>query len=172
MRPTFIDTLAPSDGPLVAMAGGTYRIVVAGEQTGQAYAIIDMLVPPHSGPIPHAHAGIQETFYVMDGEVVARSETQTFTAQKGAVFTIPKGGAIHNFTNESDAPAHLLCIVAPAGLDQFFQEVGQPLVAGQSVPPQPPTPEQRQRIAASAQQHGQELFPPDYLLKKQGINPA
>ncbi|RYY09209.1 MAG: cupin domain-containing protein, partial [Cytophagaceae bacterium] len=135
--------------------------------TGQAYAIIDMLVPPHSGPVPHAHAAIQETFYVMDGEVVARSETQTFTAKKGAVFTIPKGGAVHNFTNESDAVAHLLCIVAPAGLDQFFLKVGQPIVAGQPVSQQPPTPEQRQRIGAIAQQYGQELFPPDYLTKKQ-----
>ncbi|MGI4833622.1 MAG: cupin domain-containing protein [Janthinobacterium lividum] len=166
MRPTSIITLEPQAGPAVAMAGGTYRVVVSGEQTGQAYAVIDMLVPPHSGPTPHAHADIQETFYVMEGEVVARSETQVFTARKGAVINIPKGGAIHNFTNESNALAHLLCIVTPAGLDKFFQEVGQPITAGQPVSPQSPTPEQQQRIGEIAQRYGQELFPPDYLTKK------
>ena len=168
MRPTSILTLDPEAGPVVAMAGGTYRIVISGEQTDQAYAIIDMLVPPHSGPIPHAHAGVQETFYVMAGEVVARSETQTYTAKKGAIINIPKGGAVHNFTNESDALAHLLCIVTPAGLDKFFLEVGQPIVPGQPLVAQPPTPEQRQRISKIAEQHGQELFPPDYLTEKQG----
>lgn len=169
MRPTSILTFEPQAGPAVALAGGTYRVVISGEQTGQAYAAIDMVVPPHSGPIPHAHADIEETFYVLEGEVVARSETQVFTARKGAVITIPKGGAIHNFTNESDATAHLLCIVTPAGLDQFFLEAGQPLAPGQPAPPpQPPTPEQRQRLNALAQRYGQELFPPDYLTSKKG----
>lgn len=166
MRPSFINTLDPQAGPAVALAGGTYRVVVSGDQTEQAYAIIDMLVPPHSGPMPHAHPTIHETFYVMEGEVVVRSETQVYVAKKGAVITIPKGGAVHNFTNESTAMAHLLCVVAPAGLDNFFLEIGQPIVAGQPLSTQPPTPAQRLRIGELAQQYGQEVFPPDYFAKK------
>jgi quercetin dioxygenase-like cupin family protein len=164
MRPTSIHTLNPQAGPTVLQAGGTYRVVVSGEQTGQAYAVIDMLVPPHSGPVPHAHAAIQETFYVLEGEVVVRSETQTYVATKGAVVTIPLGGAVHQFTNESTALAHLLCIVAPAGLEAFFLTVGQPIEAGQPLVATPPTPEQ-QRIGALAKQYGQEVFPPDYFAK-------
>jgi quercetin dioxygenase-like cupin family protein len=166
MRPTFINTLDPQAGPTVSQAGGTYRVVVSGEQTGQAYAVIDMLVPPHSGPVPHAHPTIQETFYVLEGEIVVRSETQTYVAQKGAVVTIPLGGAVHNFTNESTAMAQLLCVVAPAGLEAFFLTVGQPVVAGQPFATQPPTPEQQQRIGELAKHYGQEVFPPDYFVKK------
>lgn len=166
MRPTFINTLDPQTGPTVSQAGGTYRVVVSGEQTNQAYAVIEMLVPPHSGPVPHAHATIQETFYILEGEVVVRTETQSYVAQKGAVVTIPLGGAIHNFTNESTAPAQLLCIVAPAGLDSFFLSIGQPVVAGQPLTTPPPTPEQQQRIGELAKQYGQEVFPPDYFAKK------
>jgi quercetin dioxygenase-like cupin family protein len=166
MRPTSINTLDPQAGPIVSQAGGTYRVVVSGEQTNQAYAVIDMLVPPHSGPVPHAHPAIQETFYILEGEVVVRSETQTYVAKKGAVVTIPLGGAVHNFTNESTAMAQLLCIVAPAGLEAFFLTVGQPIVAGQPLSTQPPTPEQQQRIGALARQYGQEVFPPDYFAKK------
>lgn len=54
MRPTAIRTLGPVAGPVVSMVGDTYRIVVGGEQTDGAYAIIDMLVPPGGGPGPHA----------------------------------------------------------------------------------------------------------------------
>jgi quercetin dioxygenase-like cupin family protein len=154
MRPTSISTLDPQAGPTVSQAGGTYRVVVSGEQTNQAYAVIDMLVPPHSGPVPHAHPTIQEIFYVMDGEIMVRSETQTYVAQKGAVVTIPLGGAIHNFTNESTIPAHILCVVAPAGLDSFFLAAGQPVVAGQPLATSPPTPEQQQRIGELAKQYG------------------
>lgn len=166
MRPTSISTLDPQAGPAVSQAGGTYRVVVSGEQTNQDYAVIDMLVPPHSGPVPHAHPTIQETFYVIEGEIVVRSETQTYIAQKGAVVTIPLGGAIHNFTNESTAPAHILCVVAPAGLDSFFLAAGQPVVAGQPLATLPPTPEQQQRIGELAKQYGQEVFPLDYFANK------
>jgi quercetin dioxygenase-like cupin family protein len=165
MRPTSISTLDPQAGPTVSQAGGTYRVVVSGEQTGQAYAVIDMLVPPHNGPVPHAHPTIQETFYILEGEVVVRSETQTYVAKKGAVVTIPLGGAVHNFINESQAPAHLLCVVAPAGLDSFFLAVGQPIVAGQPLATSPLPPEQ-QRIGELAKQYGQEVFPPDFFVKK------
>lgn len=165
MRPTSVRTLDPQAGTDISVVGDTYRIVVSGEQTEGAYAIIDMLVPPGGGPGPHAHAHIQEAFYVIEGEVVVRSETQTYAAKKGAFVDIPKGGAIHSFTNESQAVAHLLCVVVPAGLEKFFLEIGQPVAAGQFLPQQEPSPEQKQKMAAAAQRYGQELFPPDYLKK-------
>ncbi|MGI4885442.1 MAG: cupin domain-containing protein [Janthinobacterium lividum] len=165
MRPTSIRTLDPQAGPTLSVVGNTYRIVTSGAQTAGAYAIIDMLVPPGDGPGPHAHALIQESFYVLDGEVVFRSETQTYTARQGAVIEIPKGGAIHSFRNESGTLAHLLCVVVPAGLDDFFAKIGQPVAAGQFLPAPPLGPEDLKKLQALAAQHGQEVFPPDYLPK-------
>ena len=163
MKPTSVRTLEPAAGPTVSVVGDTYRIVVAGEQTDGAYAIIDMLVPPGGGPPPHAHADIQESFYVAAGEVVVRSETQTYTARAGAFIAIPKGGAIHSFTNESEAVAHLLCTVVPAGLEQMFLEIGQPVAAGTFLPKMEPNPDKQKEMAAIATRYGQQLFPPDYF---------
>lgn len=165
MRPTSIRTLDPQAGPDLSVVGDTYRIVASSEQTEGAYAVIDMLVPPGGGPGPHAHAHIQEAFYVMDGEVVVRSETQTYTAKKGAFVDIPKGGAIHSFTNESNSVAHLLCVVVPAGLEKFFAEVGQPVAAGTFLPKPAMGPEDQKKMQAIAEKYGQEVFPPDYLTK-------
>ena len=165
MRPTAIRILDPQAGSSLSVVGDTYRIVTSGAQTAGNYAIIDMLVPPGGGPGPHAHALIHESFFVLEGEVVVRSETQTYTAHKGALVEIPTGGAVHSFRNESSTLAHLLCIVVPAGLDDFFAEIGQPVAAGQFLPAPALSPEDLQKLQAIAAQHGQEVFPPDYLTK-------
>lgn len=154
MRPDSAITIDPQAGEILAIAGGSYRIVLSGEQTGGAFAVIEMQVPPNGGPGPHAHAAIQESFYVLEGEVVFKTETQSYTATKGASITIPQGGAVHCFKNESDAPARLLCTVVPAGLDAFFREAAQ-LV--------PTAPDMKERVQELATKYGQELFPPDYF---------
>ena len=165
-RPTSVITLDAPDGQYLSVVGDTYRLLVTGEQTGGAFATIDMLIPPGGGPPPHAHAQIQESFYVLEGEVVVRSESQTYTARQGAFVTIPRGGAVHSFKNETDSVAHLLCTVVPAGLEKLFQEIGRPVAAGTFLPPPPPPgPADQQRLAALAGKYGQELFPPDYLTK-------
>ena len=165
-RPTTVVTLEPQSGEHLSVVGDTYRILVSGKDTNNAFAAIDMLVPPKGGPGPHAHADIEETFYVIEGEVVVRSETQTYTARKGAFVRIPRGGAIHSFTNESQSVAHLLCVVVPAGgLVPMFEEMGQPVQPGAFLPPPPMTPEAAKQMKEIAAKHGQEVFPPDYLKK-------
>ena len=158
-------TIDPNAGQTLSVVGDTYRLVMTGEQTDGAYAVIDMLVPPGGGPGPHAHAGFQEAFFVLEGEVVVRSETQEYTARKGAFVNIPLGGPVHSFKNESDAMAHLLCLVVPAGLEKLFQEVGQPVAAGAFLPPPEMNEDAKQRLEQIAKKHGQELFPPDYFNK-------
>jgi hypothetical protein len=51
-------------GISLAVVGDSYRTVISGKDTGGAYAVIEMLIPPGGGPGPHAHAGFEETFRV------------------------------------------------------------------------------------------------------------
>lgn len=163
MRPTEILTLDPQEDQSYSIAGNTYRILVSGEQTGGSYAAIDMLVPPNGGPGPHAHKDMEESFYVLEGEVTFRSKSQVYTARKGAYINIPKGGAVHSFKNETDTIARLLCIVAPAGLEAFFRKIGRPVPHETFLPPQVASPDELKQMQQLAIQYGQELFPPDYL---------
>ena len=163
MRPTEVLTSDPQEGQSYSIAGNTYRIIVSGEQTGGSYAAIDMLVPPNGGPGPHAHKDMEESFYVLEGEVTFRSESQLYTARKGAYINIPKGGAVHSFKNETGTITRLLCIVAPAGLEAFFRQVGRPVPHETFLPPQEANPNERKQMQQLATQYGQEFFPPDYL---------
>jgi quercetin dioxygenase-like cupin family protein len=158
-----IITVDENQGKHLSIVGDTYRIVISGKQTEGAYAVIDMLVPPGGGPGPHAHANIQEMFYMVEGEVDFKTEAGKYTARQGAFVNIPKGGEVHCFKNNSNKTAHMLCTVIPAGLDAFFEEVGTPVEAGTFLPPPVWSEDELKRIMQLAEKSGQKLYPPNYL---------
>lgn len=165
MRPTNVITVGAREGESLSVVGDNYRILITGKETENAFSVIDMLIPPGGGPMPHAHPHFQESFYVIEGEIVVRSETQTYIAQKGSFVSIPKGGAIHSFKNETTADAHILCIVVAAGLEQFFKEAGQPVAYGEISPAHEMNKETAEKLKALAGKHDMEVFPPDYFEK-------
>jgi quercetin dioxygenase-like cupin family protein len=158
-----ITTVNENQGQSLSVVGDTYRIVISGEQTDGAYAVIDMMVPDGGGPGPHAHAGIQEMFYVIEGEIEFKTEAVKYIAKAGSFVNIPKGGAVHAFKNKSGAMAHMLCTVIPAGLDEFFGKIGTPVEAGTFLPPPVLDKEELTRLKGFAEKYGQKLYPPDYL---------
>lgn len=158
-----IITVSEDQGQHLSLVGDTYRIIVSGQQTDGVYAVIDMLVPPGGGPGPHSHANIEETFYVVDGEIEFKTEAGSYTAKKGAFVYIPKGGEVHSFKNISNSMAHLLCTVIPAGLDEFFKEIGKPVEAGTFLSRPELNEEELKKLKTIAEKHGQRLFPLDYL---------
>jgi quercetin dioxygenase-like cupin family protein len=151
-------------GQNLSIAGGNYRILVSGKQTDGAFSIIEMLVPPQGGPGPHSHPDFFESFFLVDGEVEVKSEAGVYTATKGAFVLIPKGGVVHQFKNKSERMAQLICTVVPAGLEEFFEEIGEPVKAGEFLPPKKMDPETLKKIQSIAQAHGQTLYPPDFFI--------
>jgi quercetin dioxygenase-like cupin family protein len=138
MEESFASTKLPGDDPSrdmavvqpeidsglvhVAVVGDVYTILLSGEQTAGQYALIDMFVPPGGGPPPHRH-NFEEMFHVLEGEVEVLFRGAKTTATAGATVNIP-ANAPHGFKNLGDKPARLLCLVSPAGEEQFFQEIG------------------------------------------------
>jgi len=158
--------VGPNGGEILAVVGDNYRVLVSGKQTNGAFSTIDMLVPPQSGPGPHSHTSFYESFYIVDGEVEVHSEAGSYTATKGSFVVIPEGGVVHYFKNKSDTMAHLLCTVVPAGLEEFFQEIGEPVSVGEFLPPPSMDPESMKKLQAIAQKHGQIVYPPNFLDTK------
>lgn len=156
-------TVGANEGRNISVVGDTYRVIVSGRDTGGSFAAIDMLIPPGGGPGPHAHAGIEECFYVIDGEIEVISESGNYLAGKGSFVNIPKGGIVHCFKNKTEKIAHLLCFVVPAGLDAFFEEIGQPVGYGQFLPAPQIDDAYAKKLALIGERYGQEIFPPDFL---------
>jgi hypothetical protein len=79
-------------------------------------------------------------------------------ATAGAHVSVPIGMP-HAFKNESAAPARMLTLVTPAGLEEMFFEVGVPLEIGATTAPAK-TSDEIERLIAAAKRHGVEILPP------------
>ena len=155
-------TLADPDDPKlrhISVAGGTYTILVSGAQTNGRYCLIDMIVPPGGGPPPHRH-DFEEMFTILEGEIELTFRGEVLRATTGSTANVP-ANAPHSFKNTSDQPARLLCMCTPAGQDEFFMAVGDP-VDSRTAPPPPLSPAERaeriQRAKALAAQYRTELL--------------
>ena len=147
--------------PHIGLVGDTYTILVSGEATAGKYTLIDMHVPPGGGPPPHRH-DFEEMFTILEGEVEVTFRGQTLTARAGETVNVP-ANAPHAFTNAGDGPTRLLCLCAPAGQDEFFALVGQP-VASRTEPPPPLDPAAQAAFVAKlrslAPRYLTEVLPP------------
>jgi quercetin dioxygenase-like cupin family protein len=147
--------------PHIGLVGDTYTILVTGRDTAGKYTLIDMHVPPGGGPPPHRH-DFEEMFSVLDGQVQVTFRGKTTVAKAGETINVP-ANAPHSFTNASGAPARLLCLCAPAGQEEFFTLVGQPVATRTEAPPPLSPDEQAAFIARSRSlvpQFKTELLPP------------
>jgi len=158
-----IIAVTADEGPSISMVGDTYRIIVKGEQTNDAYALIDMLIPPGGGPPPHSHVTFQESFYILDGQIEVITKEKKYIATKGSYVNIPFYGPVHKFINKTDKNAHILCLLTPAGMEKMFEEIGKPVAANTFLPPSQMTPEELKQIQSIAEKYGQKLYPPNYL---------
>src|ERR1700722_17774109 len=117
----------------LGLVGDTYTILLAGKDTAGRFCLIDMHIPPGGGPPPHRH-NFEESFTVLEGEIEATFRGVRSLARVGETVHIP-ANAPHQFENKSDRSARLLCICAPAGLEEFFALVGVPVATRTTAPP-------------------------------------
>jgi mannose-6-phosphate isomerase-like protein (cupin superfamily) len=86
-----------------------------------------------SGPDPHFHRTISESFYVLSGAVRLFDGNRWVDAAPGDFLFVPPGG-IHAFANESGEPASMLLLFAPgAPREQYFEEVAGIAASGREL---------------------------------------
>jgi quercetin dioxygenase-like cupin family protein len=118
----------------LGVVGDTYTILLTGEDTAQRFCLIDMYVPPGGGPPPHRH-DFEETFVLLEGELDVIFRGARRVARAGETIHIP-ANAPHQFHNSSRAAARMLCICAPAGQEEFFEQIGVPVATRTTAPPE------------------------------------
>jgi len=120
--------------PHIGLVGDTYTVTVAGKDTNDRFCVIDMHIPPGGGPGPHRH-DFEETFILIEGEISLTFRGQKSITRAGETVNI-SSNAPHQFHNSSSAPARMICICSPAGIERFFMEVGVPVATRTTPPPQ------------------------------------
>ena len=134
------------------------RFLITGEQTGGAFFMAEVSIVPGGGNPPHIHHREEECFYLQEGELTIQVGGKTQTASAGDFIRLPRGVA-HCFENTGNVDAKVLLVVAPAGLEKFFEEAFYP-VEDRSAAMPPMTGEFMGRLLEAASKVGLEFLPP------------
>lgn len=149
---------AGSGESLWAFSGDKYTIKVGSAETAGAMGLIEVVVPPLSGPPLHTHGNEDEAFYILDGAFEVVANDRELTVGAGGFIYLPRG-TFHRFRNVGDTHGKLLLLFTPGGFERYFQEVGVP-VAEQ---PAPPAADQYPEDVARSVQIGQEKYGLQYI---------
>lgn len=106
--------------------GGTAEYLATGASTSGQFGLYRWnMSPARSGPDPHFHRSISESFFVISGRVKLFDGTAWLHADPGDFLFVPEGG-IHGFRNESGEDASMLILFAPgAPREDYFETLAR-----------------------------------------------
>ena len=122
---------ADHEPELARPSGNSVSYLATGASTDGQFGLYRFdMGPKPSGPGPHFHRTISESFFILSGKVRIYDGTGWIDTVPGDFVHVPEGG-IHGFRNESGEPASMLIHIAPgAPREAYFEGVGE--VAGMS----------------------------------------
>jgi mannose-6-phosphate isomerase-like protein (cupin superfamily) len=124
-------------------AAGALRLRLLAQSPEQPIAVTESTVPPgFPGPVRHRHARMTDVFSVLEGELTFDLPGEQRTLGAGSFVLVPPGVA-HTFANRGSAPARVLNILQPAGLEQYLKDAVKRMADGS-----PWTPAAMAEIAA------------------------
>jgi quercetin dioxygenase-like cupin family protein len=151
-----LETVASLERIRFGPGGGVYRIVATAAETGNTHFAFEAIEPPGGGPPLHTHAGEEEFFHVLEGEITFWVDGRVLRINEGGSAFVPRG-VPHCFKNCSRRLARVLVMFTPGTIEGFF-DYGESTTG--STPPESVLME---RIALLAPRYGLEILGPSPL---------
>ncbi len=101
----------PTGGPLV--------FKVRGDDTGGVLTVLENQIAVGDGPPCHVHANEDESWWVTEGTLRFLLGDGIAEAPAGSFVFVPRGTP-YCFQNIGDAPARILVMFTPSGIERFF----------------------------------------------------
>ncbi len=100
---------------------GNVEFLARSQDTPRFNLAVITIQPRREGPGKHAHDVEDDSFFMLEGELVFTVEDAEITAGPGTFVLVPPG-VEHSFANRSDAVARFINVHAPAGFDRRLQQ--------------------------------------------------
>src|SRR4051812_2496902 len=114
-------------------------LVVEHRRAGDMQSIVlEMTLPVGHAPALHVHDTIEDTWYVLDGQMAVRCGDTEMVVGAGHWVSMPRG-VPHSFRVIGDPPARILTVHDNSPSRDFFSELGVPPLE-HVVPPHPSFP--------------------------------
>ena len=158
---------AEGEGDAIWFNNDLFTFKATADETDQAFTLFEELSQRGKATPLHAHPEADETFWVIDGEIVVHVNGAEHVVARGGVASVPRG--VPHALMVTSETARVLTLVTPGcrPLELFFREVGEPATT-RSLPPSVPLP--MERLRAAAMRHGSVaiLGPPPFAATAAG----
>jgi quercetin dioxygenase-like cupin family protein len=114
--------VAPGEGKTVTLFGVRFGYKVEHADSGGALAVLEIEIPPATLVKPHSHAREDEFTVVLSGTVGFRVGDEVQSAGAGSYLVKPRG-IPHAMWNSGTTPVRVVEMLAPAGLEKYFEEL-------------------------------------------------
>jgi quercetin dioxygenase-like cupin family protein len=125
--------------------GGVHTWLATEDETGGAYLLFEDALDAGKVTPLHQHPEADETFYMLEGEVLLHIAGDARSLAAGGIAIIPRG-VPHAFMVTSPT-ARMLCLQTPGGGEAFYRRASEP--AGDGEPPAPDFARVREAAAAT-----------------------
>lgn len=112
----------PDEGDTYMLVGETLRVILAPEETGRAYELLEASSPPGGGAPLHAHDLQDEMLHFLEGEFLVLVGGQTVRYGPGGTAFIPRGTP-HGHKYLGDSIGRCLSMFTPCGFIALCQAV-------------------------------------------------
>jgi mannose-6-phosphate isomerase-like protein (cupin superfamily) len=113
--------------------GDTYTMKLTSELTNGSLGLVEASVPPGGGPVAHTHAGEDEIFCLISGELEFLCGERIFSAGPGDVVFVPRT-LRHRFLNKGLEPVKMYFLYTPGGSEGILVEAGDEPEPGRPAP--------------------------------------
>lgn len=114
--------LSPTEGEKYRAGPFTISARVLGPQNGGLFEFYELTMGPATIDY-HVHNKMDETLYVVEGDIEFIVEGKTFLRPAGSVAFVPRG-LHHGFTNRGPARARVMIVFTPSGNQhEYFREL-------------------------------------------------
>ncbi len=121
--------LGPGKGPAYGFHGSAVVVKASGAHTLGQLGVMESAYPPGLSVREHVHAGEDEMFYLLEGELAVFCRPDHWTVTAGSFVFVPRDSP-HGFTVTGTGPARALMITGPARLDGQIAARAVPMPPG------------------------------------------
>jgi mannose-6-phosphate isomerase-like protein (cupin superfamily) len=115
--------LGPGEGTTYVAGAATSVFKATRESTAGAFSLAEATIRPGtSGPPPHFHRELIDSFFVLDGTLAVTVGEEEVEAGPGAFACAPPG-VVHTFANRNASPVSFLNLNTPGGWEDYIRDL-------------------------------------------------
>ena len=115
--------VGPGEGRIVDLGVTRMRVLAAGQDvTRGAFTLAEFSGGPGPWTVPHLHRGMEESFFVLDGEFIFTVGDNEIAAGPDGYVLVPRN--TRHLLAATTHQARCLVLMVPGGQEEMFYELG------------------------------------------------